>query len=145
MKLKWKIFSSAARKLCKSNILKWYIFLIIKNRQFKTVDFLHIFKFCGKYISNLKELIKMFDKICLILVMLMLVVFERIFGVLCSAVPFLSANISVFCQKVLINQLFVCMYFLCRFSEPIVWIMQVVWSHALRNDLNTWLTRFLSI
>ena len=83
--------------------------------------------------------------ICLILVILMLIVFERIFGVLCNVVPFLSVDTSVFHQIIPINLLFVCMCFWCRFSLLKVWIMQVVWSHALKNGSNIYLTQFLSI
>lgn len=54
--------------------------------------------------------------IYLILVILMLVVFERISRVLCNVEPFSSANISVFYHKVPINQLFVCTCFEYRFS-----------------------------
>ena len=46
--------------------------------------------------------------VCLILSILVLVVFGRIFGVLCNVEPFLSVNIIVFYQITPINQLFAC-------------------------------------
>ena len=49
--------------------------------------------------------------VCLILLILMWVVFERISGVLCNVEPFLSADIFVFYQIILINLLF-CLYVL---------------------------------